>query len=243
MLRKMRHEVTKHILALSILTIVVLGSVFFIHKKTECGTNVTGIQHTVIAVAFETELQPFLDNTQEIDTCSANGITYHLLSHNGTEFVVFQTGVGPENAKTRTHKALKTLSIESLIFSGIAGSIYTDYAIGTTLVAREWLSLETGEIVAVDQTLLEKARDMDTVEIVSLGATSPVFVTDIKNIPKNVSLVDMETFEIARIAQEEGVPFIAFRSISDMADGKESDNDFSYAAIQNSGRVLEFLNK
>jgi len=214
---------------------------FFVLDASSCGPNFKETERTAVVTAFKTELQPFLDATQKIEVCTESGITYHLLSHNGTEFVAFQTGVGPENANSSTQKAFEVLAAKDLLFSGIAGSVHADYAIGHTLVAREWINLATEEVVAVDDTFLSIVQEMEGVEIVALGATSPTFVEDIAGIPQGVSLVDMETYEVARIAKEKGIPFIAFRSISDYADGEEKGVDFVQASLRSSERVLEFL--
>lgn len=237
-------KINKYIVALVPVFFALSGIFyFFTLKDAPCGPIFKDVQHNVIVTAFEIELQPFLDTAKEIEVCSEDFITYHLMQKGDIEFVLFQSGIGLENARSNTYKALSTLSVNSLILSGIAGSVHADFEIGHTVVAGEWLNLETEEMVAVDEILLEKAGDMDTVEIVLLGATSPTFVRDTNNLPKSVSLVDMETFEIARVAKEKKVPFIAFRSISDRADGRENEVDFTYAAGQSAERVLEFLKK
>jgi adenosylhomocysteine nucleosidase len=57
--------------------------------------------------------------------------------------------------------------------------------------------------------------------------------------------VDMETAAVARVAQSEGVPFIAFRSLSDLAGGgpgaNEIDTFFQLAADNAAAVVLAFL--
>lgn len=57
--------------------------------------------------------------------------------------------------------------------------------------------------------------------------------------------VDMETAAVARVAAERGVPFIAFRSLSDLAGGGPGANEvdifFQLAADNAAAVVLEFL--
>ena len=55
------------------------------------------------------------------------------------------------------------------------------------------------------------------------------------------SVLDMETAAVAHVAYSNGVPFIAFRSLSDLAGGGEGENQiktFFKVAADNSARVL-----
>jgi adenosylhomocysteine nucleosidase len=54
-------------------------------------------------------------------------------------------------------------------------------------------------------------------------------------------VLDMETAAIGMVAYANGVPFIAFRSLSDLAGGGEGANEmdtFLHIAANNSARVL-----
>jgi adenosylhomocysteine nucleosidase len=55
------------------------------------------------------------------------------------------------------------------------------------------------------------------------------------------NVLDMETAAMAHVAYANGVPFIAFRSLSDLAGGGEGENEmgtFFKIAADNSARVL-----
>ena len=55
------------------------------------------------------------------------------------------------------------------------------------------------------------------------------------------SVLDMETAATAQVAYANGVPFIAFRSLSDLAGGGKGDNEiatFFRLAAENSANVL-----
>jgi adenosylhomocysteine nucleosidase len=57
----------------------------------------------------------------------------------------------------------------------------------------------------------------------------------------DASVLDMETAAVAHVAYSNGVPFIAFRSLSDLAGGGEGENQiktFFQIAADNSARVL-----
>jgi adenosylhomocysteine nucleosidase len=55
------------------------------------------------------------------------------------------------------------------------------------------------------------------------------------------NVLDMETAAVAMVAHSNGVPFIAFRSLSDLAGGGQGENEirtFMHIAAENSARVL-----
>ena len=55
------------------------------------------------------------------------------------------------------------------------------------------------------------------------------------------NVLDMETAAIAHVAYANGVPFVAFRSLSDLAGGGEGENEmgtFFKIAADNSAKVL-----
>jgi adenosylhomocysteine nucleosidase len=55
------------------------------------------------------------------------------------------------------------------------------------------------------------------------------------------NVLDMETAAIAHVAYANGVPYIAFRSLSDLAGGGDGENEmgtFLKIAADNSARVL-----
>ena len=78
------------------------------------------------------------------------------------------------------------------------------------------------------------------------GVSGPAFVDNaafreysFKTFQANV--LDMETAAMAHVAYSNGVPYIAFRSLSDLAGGGEGENEigtFFKIAADNSARVL-----
>jgi len=78
------------------------------------------------------------------------------------------------------------------------------------------------------------------------GVSGPVFVDNVQlrehlHTGFNANVVDMESAACAMVAYSNGVPFIAFRSLSDLAgggDGAEEVHTFLDLAAENSTRVL-----
>ena len=115
-----------------------------------------------------------------------------------------------------------------------------------------------------DPDMLEVARRIQNIELASCdskqqclshqpslviggnGVSGPVFVDNVqlrKHLHKGfeANVVDMESAACAMVAYSNGVPFIAFRSLSDLAgggDGAEEVHTFLNLAAENSTRVL-----
>ena len=225
----------------ALLTVLLLASYVFFVQGKECSTQIKNTPYIFVVTAFDVETEPFLNNSKEVYACNTLGITYHLMSHKEKEYMLYESGIGTDNAYASTKDTLENFTASKLLFSGIAGSTDEGYSVGDTRVARTWLNLETNEIVSVDTNLVESVGEISGVEIVELGATSKLFVRDKKAIPPGVSLVDMETFEIAFLAHGHNVPFVAFRTISDHADGKETGENFELGANISAKKVLTYI--
>jgi adenosylhomocysteine nucleosidase len=76
--------------------------------------------------------------------------------------------------------------------------------------------------------LLAMAAGLDGVRVGGLGLSGDVFVADtqqreaLRGRFPGALLVDMESAAVARVAWENGVPFMALRGISDLADGPDA---------------------
>ena len=211
-------------------------------ERNTCDTEITGTPRIMVVVAFYRELQPFLDLAEVITSCKIKGVTYYLMEQEGEEFLLYMSGVGPKRSHRSTKKTLKHFKATSLIFSGIAANLIEGNEFGETLVARKWQYRETGEIVEVDKELLSVAESLGDVRVVETGLTSKLFVQDTSQLPQGASMVDMEAHAIGKIAQENKVPFIAIRTLSDNADGKEEGSDFDIAGRKSAIKTLEFIN-
>jgi adenosylhomocysteine nucleosidase len=116
--------------------------------------------------------------------------------------------------------------------------------------------LKSAGEIAPDITLLRCTADsicldeMPNVVVGGHGVSNSFFVDD----PVyrewlwetfRANAVDMETSAVARIAAENGIPFIAFRSLSDLAGGgpgkNEIDTFFQLAADNAAAVVIAFL--
>lgn len=209
--------------------------------KKQCKKHLRSAPKTAVVVAFFRELQPFLDIATVIDECNVRCRKYYVLEYEGKEFLLFMSGTGLRKARWSARVALSIFNINTLIFSGIAANVKSGNEVGDTLVAKEWVKIGTNNSVSVDKQLLEQVAHMDGIKVVETGATSNFFITDTSTLPQNISSIDMETYEIAKVAHKKEVPFIAFRTISDHADGKETGENFDIAAKISAQKVLDFI--
>ena len=270
---------------------------------------------TAVISAFPpewTELQKGLDDAQRH---THQTVTFVTGSLEGKPVVLFLSGIGMVSATMATQLALDRFSVERIVFSGIAGGVDPDLAIGDVVVpaqwgkylegvlARErdgafalppWLSAPApfanyGMIFAyplplldvnaaapdatfwrpADPALLALAREVagrlalpacnadgaclgraPQVRIGGRGVSGAFFI-DNAQFREHVfaafeaQVLDMESAAVAQVAQAAGVPFIAFRSLSDLAGGGEGPNEMdvfmSLAASNSAAFVRAFL--
>ncbi|MBT4124483.1 MAG: 5'-methylthioadenosine/S-adenosylhomocysteine nucleosidase [Candidatus Pacebacteria bacterium] len=206
----------------------------------ECGDTVFNTPHITIATAFWIETDAVKQQMLNQESCQFENSTYTVGKIGEQQVLLFETGVGSEKAIASTNRIVSNFEIEIIIFSGIAGGI-EDSAIGTTFVPYKWFDLETGESVFVNESLLSLVtREQIT------GITSPEFVSDpeiVEFIRSNFQaiVVDMETYHVAKIASENNIPFIAFRSVSDHADGDKKRESYQQAANASAVQVIDFI--
>ena len=74
-----------------------------------------------------------------------------------------------------------------------------------------------------------------------MGATAEEFVTDNTGLPEGVSIVDMETAPVALLAKEYGVPFLAFRTTSDVVADVGTDATFLDAARASAKVTVQYI--
>ncbi len=230
----------KKIIIILIPVLFVLFYTFNIYLGQPCDDEIRNTSYTFIVSAFDAELKPILNKVDIKEVCRRKGVKYNLVEYEGVDMVLFLSGIG--NKKNFTSTIVDTLTdfnVQRLIFSGVAGAVDRSNKIGETVVAREWLLVN--KKLAVDEYMLLKVNEMGTVRIVDVGMSTQRFVNDVSVLPSEVSMVDMETAYIVSVANTYNVPFIAFRSISDMADGKDNDEGYKVAVESSAVKVLEFV--
>lgn len=149
------------------------------------------------------------------------------------EVVATGTGIGPDLAATATAGALAVHAFDLVLVSGIAGGIEGATAVGDLVVPEEVIDAATGD----------RFRAADIEGVATAGAIRTGGVDSYRLGPhelaalreQGVVALDMETAAIARLCQERGVPWLAFRAISDMA-GDDTVGEVVMTLVHPDGR-------
>ena len=258
--------------------------------------------------AFEPELVLLRQKLQGASTTRINGVEFHTGTLEGRPVLLFLSGISMTNATMNTQLALDRFPVSHIVFSGIAGGVNPQLAIGDVTVPAQWgqyLELLMAREVApgryepppfikdatlpnfgfmfprpvefrsatqpqitrrfwfeADPSMLAAARNLK-VDLAACFAG-----TCLKHPPRLVvggngvsgqafmdnkafreytfdtfqaNVLDMETAAVGMVAHANGVPFLAFRSLSDLAGGGEGANEmgtFMRLAADNSAKVL-----
>ena len=291
-----------------------LVAVLLIAAASPADAHATRDETPRIAVvsAFAPELAILTAELDGAAVQSVNGVAFTTGTLGGREVVLFLSGVSVVNATMTAQLALDHFTIESLVFSGIAGGVDPALNIGDvviadrwgqyleTLFAREveggWVTMpffeypyanfgmmfprsvtvlragadqpETRFWFPVDEALLASARS--AVADVAL-ARCTADGTCIREAPRIVvggsgvsggafidnaafrtyafetygaRVLDMESAAVAHVAYANDVPFIAVRSLADLAGGSEGPNQiqvFLGLAADNAASVVRAL--
>ena len=229
------------------------------------------------------------------------------------DVVLFQSGISMVNAAMTTQLALDRFQVDGIVFSGIAGGVDPDLAIGDVVIADQWgqyletvFARETADGFAIPPWMSSDfpaygmmfTRNVDvvsdrqdgpenrfwfpvdpdylalagavaaSVELAACGddgtclsdppeilvggngVSGPSFI-DNADFREHVfdtfdaRVLDMESAAVAHVAYANQVPFIAFRSLSDLAGGGDSENElpvfFGLAATNAAAVVQAFL--
>ncbi len=181
------------------------------------------------------------------------GVYFQLGELGGMDVVFLVTGPGLNTAARTTGILLEEYDIDVVFFSGVAGGIDPDIRIGDVSIASRWArhddNLTTTAWHDCDTDLLaiagQAAGEMGLKQCVEPndclayrpavvvggnGVTGEDFISSSGERERlqrdfEAQSVDMQTSEIARVAAEHQVPFIASRGISDLA-GRSAGGEY-----------------
>lgn len=209
-----------------------------------------------ILCACEKEIMPFLHNMQNTNTTEYAMHIFYSGKIKEIEVVAVFSGCGKINAAITAQQLIDRYTVDSIIFSGIAGGLKEDINIFDTVVCTASDFRDTNNEIYSDFPVMEEtifyadeylceiarkaAKQTDWKIHFGLASTGDIF-TD--NINPDAICIDMETAAAAHTCYVCKVPYIAIRSISDNnADkGQEAINrNFDRAAYQ-SYRFVETM--
>lgn len=188
-----------------------------------------------IVSALKSEIAPFLEYYSAGNkTALAGGSLYRISG----QFHFLRTGVGGAQAAKVLSAYLNSYQPQVLINIGLAGSLNSQIAPGSLFSINEihstgrdaiqlpsWpgAELQSASLITVNEAVLSdegRAR-----LFARFGA----------------DLVDMEAYELARIARQHGISFFCFKIVSDDA-GEEAEKQFMNNYRVLSGQLFERIN-
>jgi nucleoside phosphorylase len=108
---------------------------------------------------------------------------------------------------------------DACIASGLAGGLRPGYAIGSLVVAERVTSDPTRSFVVGDPRLIDIARKCGATSVSNFVTCSRIVNSpaEKRQLSMVADVVEMESFQVLRLAHEAGVPAVAVRAISDDA--------------------------
>ncbi len=146
---------------------------------------------------------------------------------NGAEIYVVLTGAGPNRAGRAACDVIRGEwdGINFCVSSGLAGALRPEYQIGQVLAARAVRSEAShadvpGYELAGSDPLIAFAAEYGATPVDRFYTASRAIgrVDEKRYLARTADAVEMESFEILKEARAFGIPAIAVRSISDVAD-------------------------
>lgn len=149
---------------------------------------------------------------------------------------VVLTGVGPRQAVLRISHLLGAGGdgIAACVSSGLAGALRPDYTIGQVLAARAVQSDaprpdQQSQTRESSGALVSFAAECGATVVERFYSASRVVskADEKRHLGSTADAVEMESFEVLRLAAESGIPAIAVRAVSDL-----STEDLPFEAMQ-----------
>ena len=208
----------------------------------------------------------------DIEKTEIAGMVFNKGSINGKELVVVKSGIGKVNAAMCTQILATYFKVDTVINTGVAGSLRNEINIGDVVISTDALQHDmdaTGfgykpgviprmktSIFEADKKLIDAAEAACKKAVPEIGVfkgrvvSGDQFITDKAVKERLINLFDgscteMEGAAIAQAAYLNEIPFLVIRAISDKADDSATMDygEFERKAIDNSVAMLcEMLN-
>lgn len=220
--------------------------------------------------AMEEEVLSLAEMMSDVKTANVAGMTFKQGILEGKEVVVVRSGIGKVNAAVCTQVLVDRYNVDSVINTGVAGSLKNEINIGDIVISSDAMQhdmdatnfgyelgviprMETSTFVA-DEKLIKAAQAACEAAIPEIGVfvgrvvSGDQFITDSRvkdGLIKNFAAycTEMEGAAIAQAAYLNKVPFIIIRAISDKADNSATMDygEFERKAIENSVLLMKAL--
>jgi adenosylhomocysteine nucleosidase len=175
----------------------------------------------LVTFALENEFAPWR-KIRDFRKRNGERISSIIANIEGAEAIVALTGAGPAHARRVMEEVLEpdARNFELCVSAGLCGALSPEYEVGQIVVAKSaFLATERREIRS-DEELLRFACDLGARPARRFCTVDRVLVT--KNEKSQFAeigeIVEMESFVVMELAAAAGIPTVAIRAVSDVAD-------------------------
>ena len=139
------------------------------------------------------------------------------------DLLLAKTGVGKQKAQAALRSLLNNYPITGIISTGFTGALIPELKVGDIVVYSSVICADglSTDCYDADPRLLSIARECKAIEfrcglgITGLNLAASVWEKRKLNETTSAEVVDMESYWIARVADEYRIPFVIIRSVSD----------------------------
>ena len=198
-----------------------------------------------MTVALPQEYGPFLKCFGPWRRLSTRPFKQYLHAACDREILLVETGMGQKPVQAALDTVVREFAPDLLISFGFAGSLHESLEVGTLCLVEAFFHLDAASPPGLGEPPLHAAAsaapgDFSVTRLVHKAAiltvASPKPKASLVKLCRDIpSLLDMESYHVARFAMEAKLPFLCLRSVS---DGCRHEIDFDLEAITDgSGRV------
>ncbi len=183
--------------------------------------------HVAISAAHAMEFYTFRRYMGKVKKLPLESWQHYLWQHNGNEIILLETGIGPVEAEGALQALIRHYQVDCIINFGSAGMIDENLKIGDAFLADEVVYVTSGEMLTTNSQMTEAISQFFKIQQKSFNRgrliTSPdpvVKRAHRKKLAANFSCgaVDMEAYALAKVANDNKIPFAALKMISDRAN-------------------------
>ena len=190
-----------------------------------------------IFAAFPQEFRCILKNFKPKKSLKINSFSLFFTKYSSKEIVLIQTGIGTRNAEAALKYVLEEHRPDIVLSIGFGGALYDGASAGDLIYANRVVfipesfkeeknvsnlgDLSSKEVPNVREIVSKLSEKVSMHEGCILTLERYIKKSEIiKYLSKDLSfpVCDMETFFLAKLSIEQGIPFLAVRSVTDRFD-------------------------
>jgi nucleoside phosphorylase len=168
------------------------------------------------------EMRPLV-KTLSLRRCRLGDLRVYSGMLGAQSVLAVATGIGTQAATGATEQLLRLTGVDHVVVVGVAGGVEPDIRIGDVVVPEVVVMASTG--TEYRPAPLGGVTPRGRLLTSGVLATGPEVLARLRE--QQVTAVDMETASVAAVCQRQGVPWTAFRAISDRLVDNIVDDSFT----------------